>query len=279
MDNPLVSVIVLCYNHEKFVVEAIKSVQNQDYRSIEIIVYDDASTDTSKSAIAEFLKNYPEIEFISGTTNLGNCKAFNKALATANGKYIIDLAADDLLLPSRISKGVSDLEEKGENYGVGYCDFREIDASGKSLISKKSFNYKSGDVYLDLITTYFVNPAAMMMRTSLLRQLGGYNEELSFEDFDFWIRSSRISYYSFIDEVLVKKRIVSGSLSSGQYRWRNKHQLSTFRVCQKILELNQNADENHALKKRIRYEIKQCLRTGNLGLIWKYIILYFKVGA
>ncbi len=277
MDNPLVSVIVLCYNQEKYVPESIESVLKQDYDAIEIIVYDDASTDNSQYVIENFIAKHPEVKFIPGKTNLGNCKAFNLAFEKTNGKYVIDLAGDDVLLPTRISKGVADLEEKGNQYGVSYCDIQEIDENGKELHRNQSFNYKSGDIYLDLITTYFVNPASMMMRTSLLKHLAGYNEELSFEDFDFWIRSSRISYYSFIDEVLVKKRKVSGSLSTGQNQWRNKHQISTFKVCEKILDLNQNVEENRALKKRIRYEIKQCLLTGNLGLIWRYSILYFNV--
>jgi len=72
MDNPLVSVIVLCYNQEKFVAEAIESVFKQDYEPIEIIIYDDASTDNSQYVIENFIAKHPEVKYIPGKTNLGN---------------------------------------------------------------------------------------------------------------------------------------------------------------------------------------------------------------
>src|SRR6478609_1618577 len=97
MESPLISVICICYNHAAFVVEAMDSVRSQNYPYIQLIVCDDASTDTSKDVIKAYLKDL-DILFIDHAVNLGNCRTFNEALSFANGKYVIDLAADDKLV-------------------------------------------------------------------------------------------------------------------------------------------------------------------------------------
>ena len=62
-NTPLVSVICLCYNHEKFVVESLNSVLNQSYSNIELLIADDCSTDNSVLVIEDWLKNHPNIIF------------------------------------------------------------------------------------------------------------------------------------------------------------------------------------------------------------------------
>ena len=83
-EKPLVTIICLSYNHEKFVVESLNSVMNQNYSSIELIIIDDCSTDNSKSVIEKWLIDHPTIHFIVNSSNLGNTKAM--ALPTANKK-------------------------------------------------------------------------------------------------------------------------------------------------------------------------------------------------
>ena len=82
--RPLVSVVCLCYNQQDFVIEAIQSVIYQTYSPIEIIVVDDASNDHSARMINEFCNVHPDIKFLALKINIGNCKAFNQALAFAN---------------------------------------------------------------------------------------------------------------------------------------------------------------------------------------------------
>ena len=112
MSQPLVSVICLCYNQARWVEDSIKSVLNQTYNNIQLIVVDDKSTDNSATVIRNLLADKPQIKFISNSKNLGNCKAFNRALKEAKGQYIIDLAADDVLLPNRITEGVNTFQKK-----------------------------------------------------------------------------------------------------------------------------------------------------------------------
>src|SRR6188474_1772085 len=80
MEKPLVSVICLCYNHGRFIREAVESVLNQSYKNIQVIVTDDASTDNTVEEIHSLKVMYPSIELLLLPRNLGNCKAFNEAL-------------------------------------------------------------------------------------------------------------------------------------------------------------------------------------------------------
>lgn len=280
METPLVTVICLCYNQERFVAEAIDSVRNQTYKNLELIVVDDASTDNSVNVIKATLGADSGIRFIALSENLGNCRAFNRGLAEAKGSFIIDLAADDVLLPNRIATGVRTLLERGEKYGVHFSDADMIDTYGVRLFTHSErfphHTIPEGDVYREIIRRYFISPPTVMFSRQVADVLGGYDETLSYEDFDFWIRSSRAFYYAYSPEVLVKKRVAPGSLGSGQFRLFSRHSRSTLRVCEKILRLNNTPDEQRALHTRIIYEIGLNLRLLNLFTAARFIFLLIR---
>lgn len=264
-NSPLVSVICLSFNHKRFVKEAIHSVLHQSYSNIELIVVDDASTDGSKKVIEDLLKN-TSVEFMSLDSNLGNTKAFNQGFSKAKGKYVIDLSGDDVLLPERVEKQVSFFERCEQKAGVIYSDAIYIDEHGTELavhFSNRKLVPFSGDIYKKVISKYFISPPTMMMKREVLLELGGYDENLAYEDFDFWIRSSRNWEYQYQPEVLTKVRKANGSLSSKAYT-KNDHQLySTYLVCEKIKDLNQTAEEHLALTIRLKYEIRHAVFSGN----------------
>lgn len=274
--SPLVSVICLCYNHEKYVEEAIRSVLDQTYTNIEIIVCDDASSDQSVMKIQALIEKNSHIQFIQNPKNIGNCRSFNNAFQLSKGEFIIDLAADDILLPDRIAKGVDELMTAGNAYGIHYGNVIEIDELGNTL-SENNKKLPSGDLYTLLIEKYVVNPVSMMIRREVLESMGGYDPELTYEDFDLWIRSSRNYQYLASDDFLVKKRILKHSLSSKQFQFGSKHAKSTFKVCEKIRHLNKNSNEDLALKKRIRYELRQSIKYIRWNMIFKYLRLLISI--
>src|SRR5687768_17048649 len=102
MDNALVSVICLCYNQASFVEESIRSVLNQTYKNIQLIVVDDASTDDSIHVIRKLKEENAAIEILALPDNKGNCTAFNLGFTLSKGDFIIDFAADDVMMPERI---------------------------------------------------------------------------------------------------------------------------------------------------------------------------------
>lgn len=253
---------------------------HQSYKNVEIIVVDDASTDNSQSIINKLSENHGFHVHLN-PSNLGNCKSFNIGFKRSKGKYIIDLAADDQLMPSRVEEGVTNLEAKGDRYAVDFCDVALIDQNGHSKGSHFKRNdhgklieaVSEGDIYKILLERYFLSAPGVMMRRIVLEDLGGYDEQLSYEDFDFWIRSSRNYKYAFTDKVLIKKNILIDSLSASQYQRKNRHCLSTAIVCEKALNLNKTKAENDALLKRINYELKWALITENWKASLKFIDL------
>jgi glycosyltransferase involved in cell wall biosynthesis len=283
MSNPLVTVVCLCYNHSRFVVEALDSVLNQTYSNIQLIVVDDASDDESAKVIKAFIANHHGIEFIALRSNVGNCKAFNRALDLARGEFIIDLAADDLLLPERVAIGVNTLKLYGDEYGVHFSDAEIISETGEHLgLHSESFpadQIPQGDIYRHLISRYFICPPTMMFTRAVQNHLGGYDETLAYEDFDFWMRSSRAFKYCFSDKVLVKKRILPHSKSRRQVQWNSPQMRSTFIVCQKIFAMNKSREEMRALKRRVYYELRLAVRTGNIRLALDYLNLLKKIKA
>ncbi len=280
MRLPPVTVICLCYNQERFVRESILSVLNQNYPNIQLVVIDDASLDNSVGVITEILEEYPQIRFIPLQANSGSCRAFNHGLLFAYGEYIIDLAADDILLPDRIYKGVLALTKAGDTFGINFTDADWIQENGSPVFRHSQrfphHTIPEGNIYRFLIERFFICSPTMMFRRKVMDSLGGYDERLAYEDFDFWIRSSRNYHYCYSPEVLVKKRIVKNSMSARQFTFLSPQLTSTFLVCEKIMILNRNREEQKSLGNRIRYEMGVCLRFLNFPLMLRYAGLYLR---
>jgi glycosyltransferase involved in cell wall biosynthesis len=271
MDQPLVSVVCLCYNHAPFVEEAIQSVLQQTYHNIEIVVVDDASTDDSPQRIQRLVERFPQLQFFALTSNIGNCAAFNYGLWKTKGSFIIDFATDDVMLPERIQRQVAYFQSLTLDYGVVFTDALYIDVKGKVirdhfayLFSKKLLSHiPQGDIYADVLQKYFVPSPTMMVRRKVFEDLKGYDENLSYEDFDFWVRSSRSFKYAFLDATLTKIRKSKQSMSTGWYKRGDPQLHSTYLVCRKAFTLNQTPHEHDALIHRVRYELRQSVLSEN----------------
>jgi len=287
--KPLVTVICLCYNHAEFVVETLNSVLNQSYSNVELIIADDCSTDDSVTVIENWRQQHPEVLFIKNEKNIGNTKTFNQAFQHAKGDYLIDLAADDALLPDCIAAQVrafetSDLDRLGIVYGNveniredGSFDsyYYPIGSNGK-VVSERN----SGELYKEVISGETICSVSSMIKRSVFEALGGYDEHLAYEDFDFWVRASRIYDIAFIDAILVRKRITKTAMTKDFHRKRNirarKMNHSTYLIIKKALQLNKTKEEDKALLKRIHYEILLNLKTKNYGLLAKLFWLKLK---
>lgn len=278
MMQPLVTVICICYNQKKFLREAVSSVLQQTYPNIQLIVADDFSTDGSQQEIVQLKQEQASLELLLQDENIGHCKIFNKALALAKGEFIIDLAADDVLLPERIAEGIAVLTSSGPGYGLNFSDAAYISEGGVELyLHSDKFPHKTipqGDVYQHIIQKYFVCPPTMMFRKDLIEQIGGYDESLAYEDFDFLVRASRISSFCYTQKVLVKRRLHNASHGQKQFEILTKQSESTYRVCKKILDLNRSNDEKMALSKRLKYEIRLNIRLLNFSVANRFFLLW-----
>lgn len=289
-DNPLVTIICLCYNHEKYVVESLLSVINQDYPFIELIIVDDCSKDQSKERITKWLLDYPEVQFISNETNFGSTKSFNKALKSAKGDYIIDLATDDILLPNCVTLQVKKFKDSNfKNLGIVYGNAELITENGdfysyyfplnsnKQTIGKR----QTGDIYLSVISGgNSICSVSSMVKKSVYDDLNGYDENLAYEDLDLWIRASRHYEVDFIDAVLIQKRITTTSLGTHFFIKNDsrsrKINYSTFVIIKKAIALNQSKTEHKAILKRMHFEMILAYKTTDYKLVFNYILLEIK---
>ncbi|MBN8822516.1 MULTISPECIES: glycosyltransferase [unclassified Spirosoma] len=280
-----VTVICICYNHRKYVKQALQSVLQQTYLHIELIVIDNGSSDDSDEQISSFIEQHPSVRFIKNTTNLGLNRAFNQGLSTAKGSYIIDLSADDVLLPDRVAKQVALFEQLPDFYGVVFSNACFINAAGKQTgthypVDSRGYTtvqIPTGDVFGAVLASYFICTPTMLIRRSIFDRLGGYDEALSYEDFDFWVRSSRFCHYAYLDEVLTLKRELPDSLSSQILQRRNQLLPSTLIVCQKAFELCQTTGEFDALAGRLSTFIRKAFYTEQFALVHQFYRLLKKI--
>lgn len=290
-NNPLVTIICLCYNHEAYVVESLNSVINQSYPSIELIIVDDCSTDSSKIIIETWLEKNPQIQFITNETNLGNTKSFNKALKLAKGEYVIDLAADDILLPNCVTLQLEGFKNSHyKNLGVVYGNVELISENGTfdsyyfpvNEQKKVIENRITGDIYQSVLSGgNSICSVSAMIKKTVFDHLQGYDETLAYEDLDFWIRASRQYEFDFIDKLLIQKRIVANSLGSDFSKKKGsrarKINHSTYLILKKTIALNKTREENKALLKRIHYEIVKAYQTFDILTLIKYIPLELRL--
>ena len=286
-DNPLVTVICLCYNHSKFVVECLESVINQSYKNIELIIVDDCSNDNSVAVINQWLIDFPEIKFIVNKTNLGNTKSFNKVVKLAKGDYLIDLAADDVLLSNGVENQLKGFRKSSfKNLAMVYGNAINISENGcfidyyfevndqKKVIVKRPV----GNIYLSVLSSgKVICSVSAMIKKDVFEVLNGYDESLAYEDLDFWIRISRNYTIDFIDEIVIQKRVISHSLGSNFKKRNSTINQSTYKILRKAIGLNQSLEEDFAVQKRVHYEIINSYNNKDFSLLLKNVGLKFRL--
>jgi glycosyltransferase involved in cell wall biosynthesis len=174
VSTPLVSVIVASFNGERFLHEALESLFAQDFASYEAVFVDDGSGDRTSEIARSFPVRYLRQE------NKGLAAARNAGLAAAQGKLITFLDDDDVLVPTKLTRQATFLLEHPETGCVlGRQEWITEDAT-------KSLRMKRDPVFGD---PGGIPMASMMIRRSVLEQLGGFDPSFSYaEDRDLLIR-------------------------------------------------------------------------------------------
>jgi len=164
--HPLVSVIMTAYNADKFVGQAVGSIQAQTYPNLELIVVNDGSVDNTLSVVRKIAQSDKRIKVISYDKNRGASYASNLALDKARGKLIARMDADDIAIVDRFEKQVNYLLSNPEAIAVGgQCEL--IDSLGKS-IGEKSFPLIHTQIYSALYQYNPVQHPTIMVNTKLL---------------------------------------------------------------------------------------------------------------
>ncbi|RYZ18752.1 MAG: glycosyltransferase family 2 protein [Chitinophagaceae bacterium] len=116
--QPLVSVLMTCYNREEFISEAIESVLATTYPNIELLVVDDSSSDQSVQIAERFAQADHRVRFFINEKNMGDYPNRNKAASLARGKYIVFTDSDDWMFADALEQWVDWMEKEGAEFGI-----------------------------------------------------------------------------------------------------------------------------------------------------------------
>lgn len=220
-NTPLVTIIACCYNHADYLEETLDSILQQTYENIQLIITDDGSTrDNSVDVIKAWInKHQVDCIFIANEKNEGICKTFNKALKRAEGKYYQAIACDDVMLPHKIATQVAFLEQAPEEVAVVHTDALVLDQDSK-VIHPSFYQFYNltpldgTDVLETLVVQNSIMAPSVLMKRQVFVDLGGYDEELCYEDWDAWLRLAAAGYrFVRLDEPLVYYRYFPSSSS------------------------------------------------------------------
>ena len=219
----LVSVIIPCFNAERWIAEAIDSCLSQTYPHVEVIVVDDGSTDGSLALVESYGK---EIHIETGPNQGGN-RARNRGFRSSRGEYIQFLDADDYLLPEKIQRQVGFLEEFDADVVYGDWRHRFHEPDGSSHLGEVQISGEQMDVLESLLAGWWVAPSALLWRRGTVLNTGGWDEALfAAQDRDFFttvaLREADIRYQPGCHSVY--RRHGNETVSSGDLvRWLENH--------------------------------------------------------
>lgn len=215
---PLVSFCLFTYNHEKYVVDAIKGVLNQDYDNLEIIISDDCSTDNTFEIIKQLTDNYSGLKRLiinRNDSNLGLVGHVNKILYEfTTGELIAVAAGDDISKPERITKSINFLTLNPDV--VALSTNLEIiqESENRHNINEIANNEKYN--LSDYLSDYFrhINGSSRIFSRKLLDKFPPLNFNCETEDSTYLLRSFLIGKVALLEEKLVKYRVHSDNMSS-----------------------------------------------------------------
>lgn len=227
--TPLVTAVIPVYNHEQFVGDSIRSIINQSYQRIELIVINDGSQDRSHDVVLSFAEEckqrFERFEFAS-RSNKGLSATLNQALDMASGKYFSPMASDDVALPGKFEHLVRALELSDKNVAAAFGDATFIDERGKPSylnaegvllksradrsygsflsfsIRNRLCDWKVGPFgsYKGLLFANYLPAMSSMLVTDCVRESGGWTVGNVLEDWEMWLKLSKRYNFLFVDE-------------------------------------------------------------------------------
>ncbi len=219
---PLVSVIMGTYNGSRWIGRAVKSILNQTYDNIELIICDDASTDNTVEIVKEIACKDNRVKFVSNEVNSGLNISLNKCIDTSNGEYIARMDDDDISELDRIEKQVSFLEEHPE-YAIVGCSKRFFDEDGVWGQSKA----KKTPTIADVFTSHAFSHPTVMIRRDALTSVGNYSTDKlnrRGQDYDLWCKLYLAGYRGYnLEDFLFNYYESKTSVSRRKLKYRIDH--------------------------------------------------------
>ena len=210
MTTPAVSVLMGVWNGAPRVREAIESVLGQTLGDLELVVVDDGSTDATASILGSF--GDPRVR-VTRQRRGGLTSALRSALGLARAPLLARLDADDVALPERLERQ-RDFLERHPEVGLLGTAAREVDGIGREVGVVRPPTEDAALRGALIRHNPFVH-SSVMMRRSALEQAGGYDPSFPVaQDYDLWMRMSRVTRMANLPEALVVRRLLPGRISA-----------------------------------------------------------------
>jgi GT2 family glycosyltransferase len=218
MSQPLVSVVMVVCNVERFLAESIESILGQTFGDFEFIILDFGSTDTSKSIVSGYAAKDSRIK-LREIPHCGLAEARNAVSFLAQGRYIAVMDADDVSMPDRL-KWESSFMEEHQEIGIVGGAIQWIDGAGRPL-RVDSRPTHDDEIHKALLDHYPFCHSSLLMRREAFARSGGYRPAFApAEDYDLAIRMSEYCKCANLEQVVLQYRIhgTQLSLQKGKYQ-------------------------------------------------------------
>ena len=205
----LVTIILNCYNGEKYLIEALKSIENQTYKNWELVFWDNLSTDKSKEILKSF-KN-KKFRYFKSKKHTSLYSARNLAIRKAKGEYISFLDCDDTWENNKLKKQIKLFEDKKVAVVYGNLFVKK----NKKIRKYYNYNLKKGYLYKDLIQNYNIGILTVIIKKKILiKEKKIFNNKYNIiGDFDLFLRLSKKYYFQVVQKPVATYRIHNKNLS------------------------------------------------------------------
>lgn len=211
--EPLVAVAIATYNQEKYIIECLKSIQEQSYKNIKVFISDDCSSDNSIQKIREFIekeKLKDKVFISSSKINLGISRNFQKAvdmsLEDKNVEYVIPFAGDDLMAVEKVAKQVTALQNNKDN-SVCFSNMEWFNSKTKrKIINHFNFILRPSCNLDEIISEALVPTPTLCFTRSIIEKVP-YREQFKYiSDYVMLVEAAFYGGVIYIDEPLVRYR-------------------------------------------------------------------------
>jgi glycosyltransferase involved in cell wall biosynthesis len=204
--SPLVSVVVPVHGAAPYLEHALRSVVEQQYGPVELIVVDERA----EAQLADRVRKVARDAVITVSSAPGPACARNSGLALANGRYVAFLDCDDVWLPKFLARLVAVMEDD-PGVGVACAGFVQIDRDGGLVRRPLRRRFRRGFAVPAILIDSLIAPSTSLCRTDAVRDIGGWPDRLQFEDRAFFTRLAQGVEFVYVDELLALYRIHQGN--------------------------------------------------------------------
>ena len=212
--SPKVSILMSVYNGTRFLREAMDSILNQSFGDFEFIIMDDGSNDKTWEILSEYSIRDKRIVLLRNKTNIGLTKSLNRCLSVSCGLYIARQDDDDISLHDRLKIQVDYLDNHPDVILVS-GNYDRIDENSRLIKSMKLDCDDKTILWHLTFYNYIGGHSQVMFRRDEILRLGGYSESFTHaQDYDLWLRLSRLGKIAIIRDTILKYRVHDNRITS-----------------------------------------------------------------